>query len=1195
METKTMMMVGRFFCLLTFLWHTATVNAQVFEANILTLNTSEERLLRGQYDNFTAFDLDLQSFNTFLKSANGRQSFELRIGTNDVWQMRLDENEVRSPNYKLTVDYGNQMVEYPRGACDTYKGQLTGGDVGTVRIYVSEYRMRGMIRQNGRIYEITPLDDILGPTRAGSWVLTRREDLSGSNANGNCSASWLEIALEADYAFYLQEPMNNVASIKSKMESDVYHAMEVFDNYFTVLPIFVHANVRTTPDNYGSSTTQHFNTVNNYYNANFSCLNKDFIYLFRGGNVANGLANKAVCNTDDLLNNRVPVPSVEANIGVLPIAHEIGHTLGQVELENVSQCSCLCDLNCGPQGPPQGDASPLMCTFGINTDWTLLSPCTIDRIQNKLDNNCDDCLAFPEPQLECLNCALSNSITVDNPNPVLQIPNLECTLTGSDEVTYTVNVKKDCNPGPMTVRIEFPMNRLQVDLASNPFSDPAVDGGELFMELTETFQADETKTYTFSGNILSNTSFGVKVETTTPFGLEESMVVVVKPISFQDISPDPPATFIRLDKLRQLGDICGPNDFSCNRNVRFSGVLRVDQDFTLKDYIFSMEPGAKIDIRPGTHLTLENCHFYACDGMWEGFEVNGPSSFSGVGKLTVINSILEDAEIAINALPESQLCITNTTFNCNRIGIEADASEFIDFSGNTFQCDETLLPPYQGQRPFSGMVLTDILQMNVFGPAAGSGEAPMLFKGLQNGIYAFDSNLDVRRVQFEDIDAAGNPFFGYGINASGSGSSLTFEGFGAAASDEAAFLNCDRGISCDRMNVALHDARFEGVGKGVWVKNAQGRQVDIDDNYLQVADYGILLQNCTPLGQTGQVGDNTILLQGNDPEGFGIFATEAGPTTAERSWRIHHNSIQLEGGRYGIRVLNTHFAKVQFNDLSITTPQGNYSGIRATASPNIFVNCNELHGDGIGTDQAPQASGIFIEDCLTSQINCNTVAATPIGIQFLGHCEQSRLRGNVFYTHMNGLLLGQHPANGDAWISDQPHHGNRWLGQYIAGVAARHLGSQTIVDESTFFYDGAEDFAFNPLVVDAAPGWFVYQPLPSPSFECSSTTTCLENQQKTLDLPNELSTPLTSELGGDIELFPNPVRQQLHIRFLDASKQAETIQLSNQLGQQLQLKVSKDELQVMSLDVGQLPVGLYLLNVQYADGTRTTRKVIVVH
>ncbi len=113
------------------------------------------------------------------------------------------------------------------------------------------------------------------------------------------------------------------------------------------------------------------------------------------------------------------------------------------------------------------------------------------------------------------------------------------------------------------------------------------------------------------------------------------------------------------------------NSFSLTTNTLYAlgaNVIVSGNNVVVSDAAIAIAPGLSITIDSGAVLTLDHCHFYACDSMWQGIVVE-PG-----GRLVINNgSLIEDAVFAVDVQDHtattSILDLNEVIFNRNHFGI----------------------------------------------------------------------------------------------------------------------------------------------------------------------------------------------------------------------------------------------------------------------------------------------------------------------------------------------------------------------------------------------------------------------------------------------------------------------------------------------------------------------------------------------
>lgn len=135
-----------------------------------------------------------------------------------------------------------------------------------------------------------------------------------------------------------------------------------------------------------------------------------------------------------------------------------------------------------------------------------------------------------------------------------------------------------------------------------------------------------------------------------------------------------------------------------NPRIEITGNFNVNTHLDWQGATIRIKPVVAINIGAGVSgpasLTLDNCHLYACTGLWKGILLN-----NGTTVKTFNGTLIEDAEGAIQAIhtQSATLDIEHTTFNRNKKGIILENTPnainkpvFINFSDNFFHCTSTL-------------------------------------------------------------------------------------------------------------------------------------------------------------------------------------------------------------------------------------------------------------------------------------------------------------------------------------------------------------------------------------------------------------------------------------------------------------------------------------------------------------------------
>jgi len=672
-------------------------------------------------------------------------------------------------------------------------------------------------------------------------------------------------------------------------------------------------------------------------------------------------------------------------------------------------------------------------------------------------------------------------------------------------IEFTAEVKNLGAAATVEITIAFVESTFEICTApgfGTPYTEEFPPLTYVKIDRTASFAANETKIYYFQlrlseetlpllGNVPVSVEAGVvgvpgsgdaagNIILLGGFGIIEGTVEVSEA---QQSIGDPDAPLV---------EVCCVNENECQMdNLVIDGTLIVDEDYCFRSFIapgtIIMKENAKIIVLNGQKLTLINVEIYGCEAMWDAIEVK-PG-----GELVVINCTIRDGKDAIFAWAGSTLNIANTDFINNLVSLRAqsDENEFgavnvTRLSNNTFSTEGGLLPPYAGQKGLAGISLSNLSAIDISAP---NKILKNHFKSLRNGILSYESNVVCNYNSFESIASLGTPGTGYAIRIiGGSTGQRLFQQKGLGKDYAPTFINCSFAISCSGTRLTVTDNYMANVTSGVWV--AFSRRFSIYSNVIEASRTGIHLVENIPTYTTIQ--NNEIYMDdfGVLPDAIGIRINES-PIGFEGVYKVQDNFIALSNARTGIQVNSGSFIKIVNNTVFMADDNVEYDGIRFLGSWKPLVSCNDI----IGPDAVSftGTKGIFGANSTNSNVTCNTVDETELGIQFFGLNEGSLLRGNEFKDHYIGLQLGEYDALGapiDASIGVQIHNGNRWTEDAASGgVQARHVSTNNfVVGQSIFRVDSGDNSDFFPTNNKASNVWFIDQG--GSSYTCPSSNDC---------------------------------------------------------------------------------------------------------
>ncbi|HFA50873.1 MAG TPA: T9SS type A sorting domain-containing protein, partial [Bacteroidetes bacterium] len=546
-----------------------------------------------------------------------------------------------------------------------------------------------------------------------------------------------------------------------------------------------------------------------------------------------------------------------------------------------------------------------------------------------------------------------------------------------------------------------------------------------------------------------------------------------------------------------------PNAITTPQNVCILGRLNIDiPTYNFTTSFLNMGPGAIIRIPFGKSLTIGNSTIYGCTDMWDGISIE-PG-----GSLDITSSTVMDADAAIAASFATKLIAQNNTFENNRIGIQATSPSAGFFSGvslplpltgNTFTTNGSLL---SGGLGFAGIEL-----FNQFGFTVGTtngAASPNVFDNLENGIIAHSSTFGVHGANFGNMPIFGFPFpvsnpRGYGIIADNrcraniTDCTFTALTVGIHGTDSSldVFDNSFNPTSLQEFSVTLG---IRAVGS-----NSKPR-IDIHDNNINALRWGMLFIGVGDarlfdiVANDIEVGDTDI-----DPifTGFGgIVVNDGGFSSATRGL-IDNNTIDVNGARIGIDILECSNINIVGNDIAIQPIASTavQNGISIDGSRSLYVQGNTVSSSPL----LVSTRGMTVNRTTSSTYCCNIINGAQTGVEFNGTCSGSFFRGTTFGDANIGLLYQPDAITGQQFIAN-----NRWTGSF-GDVAARHSGNQQTMDLSRYRVNPFSPPTLPPSI-NAPSQWFFSTSL-STLFNCPSAT-CGD----AIELPPDSSDTLSGEV-----------------------------------------------------------------------------------
>lgn len=493
--------------------------------------------------------------------------------------------------------------------------------------------------------------------------------------------------------------------------------------------------------------------------------------------------------------------------------------------------------------------------------------------------------------------------------------------------------------------------------------------------------------------------------------------------------------------------------------VRISGHIIVDAnyEFALNSEIV-MEPDASILVSPGVTFTLgPRMVVTACSAPWNTIEVAPTATLRGNGSIFGYNTI-EGGEEAIRIQPGGNVNVSGTQFIDNGTAIMAlgnngvTSTTHLSVIACDFRDSHKYFPISTGIHA-TDLPYTELPLIWTFLFVLGNS-----FEGMTTGVFSDHSLLFIDRVQFNNVDNA---------VASFNNSDIEIRGWGGSGCDYAMINRGNTAVYSVASDLAMYDVACDEIYNGVETFPLFLNETDIHDNCMRAAI------SCVNVGSaansTGSIYGNRLLNPAGKSYLPGIAAIELNDVLNQAStndWLITRNEISSEGEYAGIYAINFENAQI-FNNLSIANTNDR-PAVRIDGGYQNKIQCNpSIQG----------STGVLFDGTAQSRIDCNTISGNN-GIQILGNCEKSDLRGNELYGTYADLLFGD-PNATYALTGVQKYHRNRFLGSQGSGYDAINYEpvpdlanlSQFIVKTAEHYPCPADD-ELMPLFSASSEDWF---------------------------------------------------------------------------------------------------------------------------
>lgn len=528
-------------------------------------------------------------------------------------------------------------------------------------------------------------------------------------------------------------------------------------------------------------------------------------------------------------------------------------------------------------------------------------------------------------------------------------------------------------------------------------------------------------------------------------------------------------------------DISG---LGADRRIAINGTLTIDGDYTFRNCTYTnTNPNvsggitfsrfAKVLVPNTRRLTIENSYFFACGTFqWVGIQVeNGGTLITQSNANTLAGGIpvIADATVAINGINNAigVIDLNNTRFYRNWVGVNIPSSATTytgSINGCTFSYNATdplqnyMLLPNPGKRTAVAIFANNM--SGWFWNINNIGEAANTFTEINNGIYAYRSNIMVNNNIFNRIwnyDAV-NPSSGnavYAISLTGSQNSIWVETNSTAGIP--GFNNCRCAVFLNNVHALVQDNYMLDDTMGIFATACTNTDLDFTLNTITNTCGGITFNDVnSSIVRKVRALDNSITVREpflatapntSHPSTYGIAHLEASNATVtcadgSRECRVLIENNNITDGRYGVFVNNAYGTRVTYNNIyqgNFSSTSGFKAGIFISNGNDPLITQNDLYGNGVTYEEtgignsAYRRNGIYIASTQSSELCNNAFHNIGYGMHFQGNCTGTELIRNTINATRYGIVV-KHNGVTPTVIGEQGKvnlsHGNSFVGPF---------------------------------------------------------------------------------------------------------------------------------------------------------------------
>ena len=151
--------MSRLFTAFLLLLSTTYLSAQkpFFKGASLKSNFENSTELQYQFMEYDVYQIDVKSFDKFVKNAGGSIQFNIELGDKYEWNISMHPHDIRKPGYVRRQVTENGIITMPPTENLTFRGKLDAPGGGAVSLTIDEDLIRGFIKKDEELYFIEPV------------------------------------------------------------------------------------------------------------------------------------------------------------------------------------------------------------------------------------------------------------------------------------------------------------------------------------------------------------------------------------------------------------------------------------------------------------------------------------------------------------------------------------------------------------------------------------------------------------------------------------------------------------------------------------------------------------------------------------------------------------------------------------------------------------------------------------------------------------------------------------------------------------------------------------------------------------------------------------------------------------------------------------------------------------------------------